>query len=94
MLLMIAMVHVLGSHGGVEGRVVLVNGSRVRVASREHEVIGTTPETSRHGKTIVLVTSSSHDGGFGLVRVRSVVEVHALETMSQCRHVSSRMALL
>lgn len=94
MLLMIAVVHVLGSHGSVEGRVVLVNSSRVRVASREHEVIGTTPKTSGHGKAIVLVTSSSHDGGFRLVRVRGIVEVHALETMGQCRHVGSRVALL
>jgi len=94
MLLMIAMGNVLSSHGSVKARVVLVNGGRVRVSSRVHEVVGGTPKTCRHGKAIELVTSSSHDGGLGLVRVSGIVEVHALETMSQCRHAGSCMALL
>lgn len=94
LLLMIAMRNVLGSHGSVKARVVLVNGGRVRVSSRVHEVVGGTPKTSRHGKAIELVTSSSHDGSLGLVRVRGIVEIHALETMSQCRHAGSGVALL
>jgi hypothetical protein len=90
-LLMIAMGNVLSSHGSVKARVLLVNGSRVRVSSRVHEMVGGTPKACRHGE---LVASSSHDGGLGLVRVSGIVEVHALKTMSQYRHAGSRVALL
>lgn len=94
LLLMIAVRDVLSSHGGIEARVVLMDCSRVRVTSGEHEMIGRTPESSGHRQAVELVASGSHDGGLRLVRVGRIVEVHALKTMSQCRHVGSSVALL
>lgn len=94
LLLMVAVRNVLSSDGSVEARVVLMNCSRVRVTSREHEVISCTPKSSGNRKTVVLVASSSHDGGLRLGRVSGIVEVHALKTMSQCRHVGSSVTLL
>ncbi|KAG9533417.1 hypothetical protein KCU93_g86, partial [Aureobasidium melanogenum] len=94
LLLMVAVRNVLSSHGSVETRVVLMDCSRVRVTSREHEVVGCAPKSSGNRETVELVASSSHGGGLRLVRVGGIVEIHALKTMSQCRHVGSSVALL
>lgn len=71
-----------------------MDGGGVRVAGREHQVVGGTPEGGGHGKTGELVTGGGHSGGLGLCRVGGILEVHALETMSQCCHIGSRMASL
>lgn len=94
LLMMIAVRDVLSSHGSVQAWVVLMNLGGVGMASREHELIGGTPESGGHGKTVELMTGGSHGGGLGLSRVGGILEVHALKTMSQSRHVGSRVASL
>ena len=94
MLLVVAVRNVLSSDGRIETRRLVMGTRGIRVSGGEHEMIGSTPESGRHGETGELVTSGGHDGGFGLSDKGSVLEVHALETMSQCRHVGSRLASL